>query len=373
MARRRRPPRIKLRHKPGTSPGILKPKIDGLAPDIQVIRFNSSFYDECSAENIEHIRRMMEADCTTWINVHGLGDVKTLSQLGKLLGLHQLALEDAVNLQQRAKVEDYDDHLFIVLRMVSYGQHLTFEQISLFVGDGFVVSIQERPGDCLDPVRNRLRKNRKRIRSSGADYLAYAMIDAIIDSYFPVVDRYGEKMERVDEQLTDGRHTNFMDVLHLIRGDLMALRRSIRPLRDEMSLLISEPNTIISPDTQIYLRDCYDHSIQLIDLLDNYRELCSDLRDYYMSLVSNRMNEVMKVLTIIGTIFIPLGFIAGLYGMNFNTHLPGNMPELNWPYGYVFAIGVMVVVALGLLWFVWKQGWLGSDRKPIEFDSDSEK
>ena len=367
MPRRRRPPRIKLLHKPGTAPGTLIPKKDAPAPDFQVISFSVDEVVETSVENVAEIEKLMKPNWVTWVNIHGLGDTKSISDLGKLFGLHPLALEDVFNLQQRAKVEDYEHHLFVVLRMTTLDEHLKFEQLSLFVGENFVVTIQERLGDCFNPVRNRLRKSKVRLRTSGADYLAYALIDAIVDAYFPVIDEYGEKMEQIDEQLSDGRHSNFMEILHQMRGDLMALRRAIRPLRDELMQLSSDGHSVISNETQVYLRDCYDHAIQLIDLLDTYRELCADLRDYYMSIVSNRMNEVMKVLTIIGTIFIPLSFIAGLYGMNFNSSLPGNMPELNVPYAYFIAIGVMALIGFGLLGFIWKKGWLGNDSTAIDF------
>ena len=373
MPRRRRPPRVKLLHKPGAPPGTLIPKKDAPPPNIEIIAFNRDEFKETSVDDVTELSRLIQHDWVTWVNIHGLGDTQTIEQLGEHFGLHPLALEDVFNLQQRPKVEDYDNHLFVVLRMASLSGQLKFEQVSLFVGEQFVVTIQEREGDCFDPVRNRLRKSRVRLRSSGADYLAYALIDAIVDAYFPIVDDFGEKMEQIDSQLSDGRHANFMELLHQMRGDLMALRRAIRPLRDELMQLSSDGHSIIKDETLVYLRDCYDHSIQLIDLLDTYREFCADLRDYYMSIVSNRMNEVMKVLTIIGTIFIPLGFIAGLYGMNFNPDLPRNMPELNVPYGYLIAIGFMALIGVGLVGYIWQKGWLGSDTTPINIDRTTDQ
>jgi magnesium transporter len=270
-----------------------------------------------------------------------------------------------VNVHQRAKVEEYGDHLYIVLRMVGPGEHLETEQLSLFLGRNFVLTFQERPGDCFEPVRARLRHSRGRMRDTGADYLAYALIDAIVDAYFPVVDDCGERLEELDEQMSAGHSHDAMAVLHHLRGELMLLRRAIRPLRDELVNLMPDPNALIRPETQFYLRDCYDHTVQLIDLLDTYRELCSDLRDFHLSAVSNRMNEIMKVLTIIATLFMPLSFIAGVYGMNFNTALPGNMPELNWPYGYVLSLGLMLLVAGGMVAFFWRRGWLGGNDDDV--------
>jgi magnesium transporter len=351
-------PRIHRRTAPGTAPGTIKVLPDAPRPKIHVTRFNATELLEEDVSDIRRVRELLDGKSVTWVNVDGLGDAEVLKELSELFGLHALALEDVVHVHQRAKVEEYEDHLFIVVRMLSLEERLVDEQLSIFLGKNFVLTIQERSGDCLNPVRERLRKSRGRIRQAGADYLAYAIIDAVIDAYFPVVDGYGERLERLDEELTVGNSPRLMEALHEIRGHLMALRRAIRPLRDSLILLMPDPNSLITEETQFHLRDCYDHTIQLIDLLDTYRELCSDLRDFYMSAINNRMNEIMKVLTIIATIFMPLGFIAGVYGMNFNTRLPGNMPELNWPYGYVFALMLMGVVGAGLLVFIWRRGWL---------------
>ncbi|QDT12720.1 Magnesium transport protein CorA [Planctomycetes bacterium K23_9] len=310
-------------------------------------------------------KSFLDEQSVTWINVHGLGDAETFHQLIELFGLHRLALEDVVNTHQRPKVEMYSEHLFIVLRMVSFAEHLENEQVSVFLGKNYVLTIHERDGDCFEPVRTRLRESRGQIRGLGPDYLAYALIDAIIDGYFPMVDHYGERMEQLDDDITAGHSMNTMDIIHNLRSDLMALRRAIRPLRDALNQIKPDDHSMFKKETHYHLRDCYDHTVQIIDLLDNYRELCANLRDYHMSIVSNRMNEVMKVLTITGTIFIPLTFIAGIYGMNFNTNLPGNMPELNWPYGYLFAWLLMLAIGLGLLVFVWRKGWLASTESGL--------
>lgn len=366
--RRRKPPRIKKHSAPGSRPGTVHAPVDADCPSTQVIKFTASNIEEKAVTKIADIKAMVDDQSVTWVNVDGLGDPETFYQLSEVFGLHRLALEDVVNVHQRPKVESYHDHLFIVLRMVELNGQLESEQVSIFLGKNFVLTIQEHAGDCFDPVRTRLRQSKGRIREAGADYLAYAIIDAIIDGYFPVVDSYGERMEELDGKITAGHSPNTMEVIHNLRSDLMALRRTIRPLRDALNQLKPDDDSLFTKETHFYLRDCYDHTIQIIDLLDNYRELCANLRDYHMSIVGNRMNEVMKVLTITGTIFIPLTFIAGIYGMNFNPELPGNMPELNWPYGYVFAWLLMLMTGLGLLTFIWKKGWLSSENGNNRFN-----
>jgi magnesium transporter len=297
--------------------------------------------------------------------VDGLGNTNTIKQIGELFGFHPLALEDVINVHQRAKVEPYGEHLFIVTRLVALtAEHLESEQISIFLGKDFVVTFQQHTGDCFDPVRERIRTSRGRIREAGADYLAYALIDAVIDSYFPVVEQFADHLDDLEEEVAVGQSPTVTGRIHGVRNDLLLLRRSIRPHRDALNELVRDQHPLIAEETRVFLRDCYDHAVQLIDLLEVYREMCADLRDYYLSLVSNRMNDVMKVLTIIATIFIPLSFVAGLYGMNFNTALPGNMPELNLPYGYVAAVSVMALIAFGMLVYFWRRGWIGPTRPP---------
>jgi len=361
---RKKPPRIRRRTAPGAGPGVVCVPAEAARPRIQVIKYSATELIEEEITDAAQVRRYLDDAAVTWINVDGLGDAATLTRLAEIFGLHELAMEDVVNVHQRAKVEEYEQHLFIVIRMVTVKEHVHSEQLSIFLGQHFVVTFLEDPGDCLDPVRQRLRQSRGRLRQAGADYLVYALIDAVIDAYFPVVDEFGERMELLDAEVSSGHAPGLMASLHDVRGDLLLLRRIVRPLRDALVRLMPDPHALFSEETQFHLRDCYDHTVQLMDLLDTYREMCSDLRDFYLSTVSNRLNEIMKVLTIISTIFIPLSFIAGVYGMNFNTALPGNMPELNWPYGYVYAWALMLLVATGLLIFIWKRRWLsdGSER-----------
>ncbi|WP_161604555.1 magnesium/cobalt transporter CorA [Roseiconus nitratireducens] len=360
---RRATPRVTKRNPPGSPPGTLHSAPGSSAPSFHLIRYCEDELREHRTSSVQDLASKID-DCQVhWINVSGLGDTEQLEKLQELFGLHSLAFEDAVNHHQRPKVEVYDDHLFVVIWMISRpdGGSIRYDQLSLFLGSNFVMTLQEQTLDCLDPVRERLRRNRGSIRASGSDFLAYALIDTVIDAYFPIVDAFGEQIDELDELITGPRSVPVMGHVHEMRGDLMNLRRAIRPLRDSLVHLMPDPHSLIKRETQFYIRDCYDHTVQLMDLLDTYREMASDLRDYYMSTVSNRMNEIMKVLTIIATIFIPLSFVAGVYGMNFNTNKPGNMPELNWPYGYLFAWLVMLLLASGLIWFIWRKGWFADD------------
>ncbi|MCO6043604.1 magnesium/cobalt transporter CorA [Aeoliella sp. ICT_H6.2] len=351
-------PRIRRHTPPGAMPGTIKVRRDAHQPTIELIHYTNGNFEERPLNSADDVRPYLGAEGVTWINVEGLGDQAMLEQVGEMFGLHRLAMEDVVNVHQRAKVEEYDDHLFIVVRMLAGEEELKDEQLSIFLGQNFLITIQELPGDCLDPVRARLRKDRGRIRKVGPDYLCYAIIDAVVDAYFPIVDSRGEVLEDLDDAAPREHSHTFMRHLHSIRGELMMLRRAIRPLRDALVRLMPDPIDLFKPETQLYLRDCFDHVVQLMDLLDTYREMSSDLRDYHLSSINHRMNEIMKVLTIIATVFMPLSFITGVYGMNFNTELPGNMPELDIPYAYVVALLVMVGIATGLFAFFYRHGWL---------------
>ena len=354
-------PRFSKRPAPGALPGTFAISKDAETPTIAVVQYNAEQVVEKTVTDVASITDYMSDDTVTWVHVQGVGDASTFMQLSNMFGVHRLAMEDAVNGMQRSKIETYGEKLFIVVRILSQvANHLRNDQLSIFLGNNFVLSIQEKPGDHFGSIMEQIHENKGCIRQSGSDYLCYALIDSIIDSYFPLVGDFGEQIEKVDEQLSASVRLNYMEKIHDLRGNLMTLRRSIRPLRDALISLKPTNTELFSEETKIYLRDCYDHTNQLVDLLDNYRELCSHLRDYHMSIVSNRMNEVMKVLTITGTIFIPLSFITGLYGMNFDTSLPGNMPLLKLPFGYILALGLMVGVATSMLVFMWRKGWFSS-------------
>ena len=356
IERRRRTP-------PGSSPGTLVADPNAVAPRIHVIAYGPDAIEEIPVDSPDGLREILGRHPVTWVDVSGLGNLDTINAVGAIFNLHGLALEDVINTHQRPKAEEYEDFLFVVLRLVSLDRQLHSEQISMFVGENFVVTFQERPGDCFDAVRDRLRRQRGRIRGSGADYLAYALIDSIIDSYFPILERYGEKVEELEDQVVEQGEANLMGDIHEMKRDLLFLRRAIWPLRELVNSLIRDTTTFIDERTQIYFRDCYDHAIQLIDMIETYREIASGLIDIYLSSVSTKLNEIMKVLTIIATIFIPLSFIASLYGMNFERDAsPWNMPELGWYYGYPFALGLMAAVAAGLVYYCLRRGWVGSGR-----------
>lgn len=293
-----------------------------------------------------------------WVDITGLGSRELLEELTQLLKIHPLAMEDVVNVHQRAKADPYEDHLFVVARMLDNENTLSSEQISMFVMNGLVISFQERPGDCWEPIRQRMRQSRGRVRVCGADFLCYLLLDAIIDSYFPIVDRISEQIDQADDEILRDPDPMHIQQVHEIRSQLLSIRRSIRPHREMLNELIRDDHPLIQMETRVFFRDCYDHVIQLMDLVDTYRELTADLRDFYMSSVSNKMNQVMKVLTIISTIFIPLSFIAGIYGMNFDTESPWNMPELGWRFGYPIILSGMAILGFGLLWVFYRRKWI---------------
>jgi len=354
----------KRRTPPGSPPGTLISDPGAVAPVVQYIGYGPDDLEARGIVDFEDLEALTGRWPVVWINVDGLADLELIRRLGEVFGLHRLALEDVVNVHQRPKVEEYEGHTFIVTRMIHDGEGLTTEQVSMFLGPDVVLTFQERPGDCFQPVRDRLRRSQGIIRTRQADYLAYALLDAVIDSYFPVLEALGERLERLEEAVMDRPHDAHAVEIHDMKRDLLTVRRAVWPQREMANILSREALPHVSHRTRVYLRDCYDHAIQLMDLVETYREIASGLLDVYLSSVSARMNEVMKVLTIIATIFIPLTFISGLYGMNFDRDAsPWNMPELGWYWGYPFALGVMAAIAIGLLIAFWRIGWIGSDRR----------
>ena len=349
---------------PGMSPGRLVP--DPLAEPtvISIVGYGPSEIVEKRNVPLEEVLQLRNRFRCLWIDVHGLKDVQIIERLGTEFALHPLALEDVVASRQRAKVEEYPHNLFLVARMINPGGSLDTEQFSVFIGHGFVVSFQATAGDCFDHVRERLRKDHTRIRNSEADYLAYALLDAVIDAYFPALDMISAKFEELEDAVINRPDTEFVSSLHHMKHDLLTFRREIWPHRDMISTLIRQESGLITDQTDLFLRDCYDHVVQLVEMVETYREIASGLLDLYLSSLSNRMNEIMKVLTIIATIFIPLSFITGLYGMNFDRSVSRwNMPELGWVYGYPFALVLMVVISVGLLFYFWRKGWMGKRRR----------
>ena len=363
VKRRRNP--AQRRSRAGSPPGLLMPDPEAPRPRLTVLAYDETRHIEQEITDLEELPRFVAEYRVTWLNVDGLGDSTVVQRLGEMFDLHRLALEDVIGTHQRPKSERYGDVQFIVGRMANSADPLDTEQFSLFCGAKFVLTFQERPGDCLDPVRERIRKDGPRLRRSGTDYLTYALFDALVDGYFPILERYGDLIEQMENEIL--RHPSPAAVarLHNIKQDLAALRRYLWPLREMLAVLSREETPPFTESTRVYLRDCYDHSVQLLELLESFRELAAGLMDLYLSSLSQRLNEVMKVLTIISTIFIPLSFIAGVYGMNFDTQSsPWSMPELKWRWGYPIALGLMAGVAGYLLIYFRRRGWLGNGERP---------
>ncbi len=350
-------------HYPGTLPGTIIVDAEAPPPKIVLIDYNSNEAISKEVETPEECTSYLDTNSVTWVDVRGLGGEDILQRLGQVFELHPLVLEDIVNVPERPKVEDYEDQLVIIARMVmpkkkSHGFHS--EQVSFVLGQHYLLTVQEEPKrDCFEPVRSRIFKNKGIICKNGPDYLAYALLDAIIDGFFPVLEKFGERIEDLEDEVIAQPTPKTLKKIYKVKRELLQLRRAIWPQRNALHRLIQDDSEMITHEVRIYLRDCYDHAVQVIDMVETYRELASGLMDVYLSAVSNRMNEIMKLLTVISAIFIPLTFIAGVYGMNFNTEKsPYNMPELNWYWGYPACLLVMAVIAVILLYIFWRRGWL---------------
>ena len=347
--------------RPGTSPGILRPPdVSRVAQvSIRVMDYNSESLEEHEVAALEECFDFRDRPTVTWIDVCGLQNMDLLQKLGSHFGLHPLALEDVVNTGQRPKLEEYDEHCFIVMKELRLAGGVEADQISLFLGKGWVITLQESPADPFEPVRERIRRGKGRIRKMGADYLAYALIDALVDGVFPMLEQLGERLEDLERDLVGNPGRKTLQGIHSLRRELLYLRRAAWPQREVIHALQREESPLVQPDTRIYLRDCYDHTIQILDLVETYRDLAAGMLEVYLSSISNRLNEIMKVLTVMATIFIPLTFLTGLYGMNFSTAAsPWNMPELNWYWGYPALLLLMLGVAGLMLAYFRKKRWL---------------
>ncbi len=356
MARSRKKKRslvTKRRNRPGAPPGTLTADPAAESTTIRVIAYDAEGHTDMSGASLEDVARIRKTGRKLWVDVTGLADTARIENLGAMFQVDQLVLEDVMNIHQRPKAEDYPTNIFIVMHMVDGKTATSREQFSMVLGADYLLTFQERPGDCLSPVRERLERGKPRVRSAGTDYLAYALIDAVIDAYFPLAESLGDQLEMMEDAITLRPTPADVADLHDAKRDLLSIKRSLWPLREMMSELRAEDSTLVTAETRRYLRDAHDHVLQLIDIVETYRELASGLHDLYLSSLSNRMNEVMKVLTIISTIFIPLSFLAGIWGMNFE-----HMPELHQPWGYPAALAFMAFVAFGLLgWFRWRK-WI---------------
>lgn len=323
---------------------------------ITVIDYDVEHFNEREVGNIEDCFSCKESKNVTWINIDGLHAVDVIEKLGSHFGIHPLILEDIVHTGQRPKMEDFGDYVFMVLRMMMTGnesEHILSEQVSIIVGNAWVISFQEREGDVFNFIRERLRTGKGRIRKSGPDYLAYALMDVIVDHYFLILEKLGENIEEIEDDLIGNPAPKTLDIIRQLKRNMIFLRKSVWPLREVINGLERSESTLIHKSTFLYLRDLYDHMIQVIDTIDTYRDMVSGMLDIYLSSISNRMNTVMKVLTIIATIFIPLTFIAGIYGMNFE-----HMPELRWRWGYHAVLLVMLAIGVGMGIFFKTRNWL---------------
>ncbi len=348
----------KTSKKAGLSPGVLihtgEQKMEKAT--ISIINYDRETLIEKELRSVEETYRHKDSPPVTWININGLHNVELIEKVGQHFDIHPLTLEDIVSTGQRPKVEDFENYLFVVLKMLTFDEqaaHISSEQISLILGEHYLFSFQEQKGDVFDPVRQRIRSAKGRIRRSGCDYLAYALTDAVVDHYFVVLEKLGEKIEALEEDLLKEPTTATLETTHKLKREMIYFRKQVWPLREVLNSLVKNPSNLIEETTQVFLRDVYDHTIQVIDSIDSLRDVLSGLHDLYLSTISNRMNEVMKVLTIMATIFIPLTFIAGIYGMNFEY-----MPELKWKWSYPL-LWVLLVAVFGfmLMWFKRKK-WL---------------
>ena len=322
---------------------------------ITVINYSDTQFEENRAATLDDCAALARSPEMTWVNVDGVQDVDLVQKLGEYAGLHPLVVEDIVHTAQRPKLEDFGDYLYMVVRMLRREQNgdLVSEQVSLILGRSFVLSFQEQPGDVFESIRNRLRDHKGRIRKLGPDYLAYALLDAVVDHYFVVLEPFGDRAEELQEELTSSPGNRTVRTIHGLKRELVHLRKSVWPLREVISGLERIESSLVKKSTSVYLRDLHDHTVQVIDVIEAFRDTLSGMLDIYLSVVSNRMNEVMKVLTIIATIFIPLTFIAGIYGMNFKF-----MPELEWHWGYFLVLGAMLAITVGMVAFFKRKRWL---------------
>ena len=323
---------------------------------IHVIDYNETVFDEQELSLVEACIPYKNKPTVTWINVDGVHSVPLLEKLGDCFGLHRLVVEDIMNTDQRPKIEDYGDYLYIVLKMLSSGKggEIVTEQISLILGANFVLSLQEGvEGDVFPLIRDRLRSGKGRVRKMGADYLAYSLLDAVVDNYFVILEKFGDKIESIETELIENPTQQTVQRIYQLKREMIFLHNVVWPLREVVSSINKQESSLIQDSTAPYLRDVYDHVVHIIDSVDIYREMLSSMLDMYLSSVSNRLNEVMKVLTVISLIFMPLTFIAGVYGMNFKY-----MPELEWRYGYFMALLVMLGISGLMLFYFKRKKWL---------------
>ncbi|MCX5844792.1 MAG: magnesium/cobalt transporter CorA [Deltaproteobacteria bacterium] len=352
--------RLKKRSgKAGLPPGSLIHIGDRLAEKtkITVFDYDEAHLQEKEIKTVGECRQFKDSPTVAWIHIEGIHDTQILEELGAVFGLHPLTLEDILNTDQRPKMEDFCEYIYIVLKTfynhADENNETTSEQISIILGPTFVISFQEKETDIFKPIRERIRAGKGRLRKSGADYLAYSLIDTIVDNYFTILEHLGEKIEIIEESLVKNPSTQTLQAIQHLKREMIFLRKSVWPLRETISSLERSECQLIQESTGLFLKDIYDHTIQVIDTIETFRDMLSGILDIYLSSISNRMNEIMKVLTIIATIFMPLTFLAGVYGMNFKY-----MPELEWHWGYFFIWSIMITIVVSMLVYFRKKRWL---------------
>jgi len=341
----------------GARPGTLMIAEDAPAPKIHMISYDQDKVHERDISDAQELATALDPGNVTWVDVQGFGDEEMVREIGEIFAIHPLALEDIVNMPQRPKAESYDGQVLIVTRMVRVDENdsITMEQVTLVLGENYVLTFQERYGDVLDPVRERIRNGKGRpIRRNGPGYLSYAIVDTIVDGYYPVIEAVGDHLEQIEQVVIENPSTHVLVALNQTKNMLVNLRRAVWPQREAVNSLVREENPLITDEVRVFLRDTYDHCVQTAEVIEMYREMATGLMNTYLSSVANRTNDVMKVLTIMASIFIPLTFLAGIYGMNFE-----HMPELHVWWAYPMVWITMLSVGFGMVAFFWFKGWIG--------------
>lgn len=324
---------------------------------ITVIDYDKKTFSELEVEGLKECIPYKEKPTITWINIDGIENTEILKDLGEYFNIHPLTLEDILNTDQRPKLEDFENYIYIILKMLSYDNEkedeISSEQVSLILGKNYVISLQESEGDIFDPIRERIRNGKGRVKKEGSDYLSYLLLDAVVDNYFTILEKVSEKIEGLEDEIVKSPTQETLNTIHNLKTEMLYLKKSVWPLREVVNKLERGELSLIKKTTSVYLRDIYDHTIQVIDTVETLRDMLSGMLDIYLSSVSNRMNEVMKVLTIIATIFIPITFIAGIYGMNFS-----NIPELGWPWSYLVFWIVVLIIGVTMIIYFKRKKWL---------------
>ncbi len=355
-----RTPRLFKRHRasPGQPPGTLvydrEPRVEKVS--VRIIDYGPDVCAVRIPKTIEETFHLRDSESVSWIDVEGLHDTELIKRFGAHFGLHPLVLEDILNTHQRPKLEEYDDYIYLVVRMLSPGRNsesLHSEQVSLIVAKRFVITFQEIPGDVFDPLRRRIDQGRGRVRRMGTDYLAYAIIDSIVDNYFLLLEKMAGRIEAVEQTIAEAPKPGDLGRVHELRRELGYMRRSVWPLRDVVMAFDRTESELVSDDTRVYIRDLHDHVVQVIESMENFRDVLASMQDLYVSSLGQRTNEVIRVLTVISTIFVPLTFLAGVYGMNFDI-----LPELHWKWGYAAFWLLSISVVAGLLGFLRSRRWI---------------